>query len=235
MSLSEVWHFLSAEENRTALSWMGSGLAAIAAGLWAAFTYVFPRERRSPTTYEAGRSLSASERDLLQARAEISTARTSLAVHAAELEASIKNRKTRDKFREYSTLCGRMAHSMYFPATLTGIVRTYENYEMKPDSLAISEISRGAREYIDWLSGLDAELQKLGPIHLGGKNYFSAVRWVVATREACRQILRAVAEEGSDCWPEIVKVSDAIRSSQSEFAGILEQFQMIARPEASAS
>lgn len=40
--MSAGWSFLSKDKNRQLLSWVGSGLVALAAGAWAVVSYVWP-------------------------------------------------------------------------------------------------------------------------------------------------------------------------------------------------
>jgi hypothetical protein len=40
--MERLWAFLTEDRNRQILSWLGGGLVVVAAGLWAAFVYVFP-------------------------------------------------------------------------------------------------------------------------------------------------------------------------------------------------
>jgi hypothetical protein len=42
--MGSLWSFLSAPKNRKTLSWLGGGIVAVIAGLWAAFVYFFPPE-----------------------------------------------------------------------------------------------------------------------------------------------------------------------------------------------
>jgi hypothetical protein len=45
--MQRLWSFLGRKRNRDVLAWIGSGLAVVAIGLWAVFTYAFPAGRPS--------------------------------------------------------------------------------------------------------------------------------------------------------------------------------------------
>ena len=40
--MSSTWSFIAQPKNRQVLSWVGGGLVALAAGVWAVATYVWP-------------------------------------------------------------------------------------------------------------------------------------------------------------------------------------------------
>ncbi|MBV9528718.1 hypothetical protein [Sphingomonas sp.] len=40
--MSSVWSFVAKPKNRQVLSWLGSGLVALAVGAWAVVTYIWP-------------------------------------------------------------------------------------------------------------------------------------------------------------------------------------------------
>ncbi|MDN5870616.1 MAG: hypothetical protein L0H73_07865 [Nitrococcus sp.] len=52
-----MWNWLKNPENRNVLTWLGSGLAVVAAALWAVFTYLQPvnsGDSRSKVQVEQG-------------------------------------------------------------------------------------------------------------------------------------------------------------------------------------
>ncbi|SDR09092.1 hypothetical protein SAMN05519103_00702 [Rhizobiales bacterium GAS113] len=42
--MGSLWLILAKPKNRAVLSWIGSGLVVVAAGIWAVVTYVWPHE-----------------------------------------------------------------------------------------------------------------------------------------------------------------------------------------------
>lgn len=40
--MSSTWSFIAKSKNRQVLSWIGGGLVALAAGVWAVTTYIWP-------------------------------------------------------------------------------------------------------------------------------------------------------------------------------------------------
>lgn len=46
-AMRSLWAFIGNRKNRTILSWIGSGVAVVAAGLWAVVTFVFPDKEPS--------------------------------------------------------------------------------------------------------------------------------------------------------------------------------------------
>jgi hypothetical protein len=46
--MSALWAFLLKEKNRLVLAWIGSGTIVVVAGLWTAFTYLYPVQRPDP-------------------------------------------------------------------------------------------------------------------------------------------------------------------------------------------
>jgi hypothetical protein len=50
--MDTIWDFLTAADNRGVLSLIGGGVAAVAAGFWAVFTYFHGRSSRHSTNIE---------------------------------------------------------------------------------------------------------------------------------------------------------------------------------------
>jgi hypothetical protein len=47
--MASVWSIIGKPSNRQALSWLGGGIVAVAAGAWAVVTYVWPADRGAST------------------------------------------------------------------------------------------------------------------------------------------------------------------------------------------
>jgi len=45
--MKELWKFLRDEHKRALLSWLGAGIAALVAGAWSTFVYIFPHDKTS--------------------------------------------------------------------------------------------------------------------------------------------------------------------------------------------
>jgi hypothetical protein len=49
-AMIEIWAFLSDPNNQKTLAWIGGGLAAVAAAIWAVVTFLWKRKDAGPTT-----------------------------------------------------------------------------------------------------------------------------------------------------------------------------------------
>lgn len=64
--MASLWTFIAKPKNRQVLSWVGGGIVAVAAGAWAAVTYIWPAHEPAhavcaqPGAVAAGRDISGS-------------------------------------------------------------------------------------------------------------------------------------------------------------------------------
>jgi hypothetical protein len=62
--MEAIWAFFKDPSNLAALTWLGSGVSAIAAGVWAVVRFFSERDRKSSGGQAAGRSVRAQSRGI---------------------------------------------------------------------------------------------------------------------------------------------------------------------------
>jgi hypothetical protein len=64
--LSSIWDFLKDPNNRTIISWVGGGIAAVAAGIWAVIKFMAKKGDQKPSkpSVNADRGSMAAGRDI---------------------------------------------------------------------------------------------------------------------------------------------------------------------------